>query len=126
MNVMLMASHKKVKLVLIISASFLWVDNGGFGILFYFFSGLQQLKLVPTKMLQIFSKKYQLPHQAQNGIMNREIKNGMKLKLTKVIHIIGTSKPMVRIFALIISRNTQCLVIRFHEYFFRIILEPTC
>ena len=100
MNVMLMASHKKVKLVLIISASFLWVDNGGFGILFYFFSGLQQLKLVPTKMLQIFSKKYQLPHQAQNGIMNREIKNGMKLKLTKVIHIIGTSKPMVRIFAL--------------------------
>ena len=102
MNVMLMASHKKVKLVLIISASFLWVDNGGFGILFYyFFSGLQQLKLVPTKMLQIFSKKYQLPHQEQNGIMNREIKNGMKLKLTKVIHIIGTSKPMVRIFALI-------------------------
>ena len=37
MNVMLMASHKKVKLVLIISASFLWVDNGGFGILFYYF-----------------------------------------------------------------------------------------
>ena len=70
-------------------------------IYFGIFLGLQRPKLVSTRMLRRFSKKYQRPHRAQNGIMNRVIKNGTKLKLTKVIHIIGISKLMVRIYEIV-------------------------
>ena len=80
--------------------------SGGWDLIYHFevhmyfgiFSGLQRLKLVSIRMLRRFSKKYQLPHRAQNGIMNRVIKNGTKLKLTTVIRIIGILKTMVRIF----------------------------
>ena len=61
MNVMLMASHKKVKLVLIISASFLWVDNGGFGILFYFFFRTSTAEISAHKNAPNLFKKVSAP-----------------------------------------------------------------
>ena len=89
--------------------------SGGCDLIYYFevhiyfgiFLGLQRPKLVSTRMLRRFSKKYQRPHLAQNGIMNRVIKNGTKLKLTTVIRIIGTLKTMVRIFKIHILKFLQ-------------------
>ena len=62
---MLMASHKKVKLVLIISASFLWVDNGGYGILFiilyYFFFRTSTAEISVHKNAPNLFKKVSAP-----------------------------------------------------------------